>query len=200
MSRLDVPVGRQVTSVAMCFPRACRTSSDVRGTVLPTSLYDIIYGILFQWIPTFYAFSSGADCPKWSIVYASLSLYSREILKTELIPAIHILKQKKKRKVNLSCVDVEVYTNRGIWHQFLVVFLVSSCNPLCSYMLISDLSVRGRERTIVNQTNIGIVSNGNTGETPERQDEAHKYGLSRAHRYHLELNWTEVHVLIHRPI
>ena len=33
---------------------------------------------------------------------------------------------------------------------------------------------------------------GNTGETPVRRDGACNYGLFRAHRYHLEMNWTEL--------
>ena len=34
------------------------------------------------------------------------------------------------------------------------------------------------------------VLRGNLGETSERRGGAHNYGLFRAHRYHLELNWT----------
>ena len=33
---------------------------------------------------------------------------------------------------------------------------------------------------------------GNIGQTSERQGGVHSYGLFRAHRYHLELNWTEL--------
>ena len=54
-------------------------------------------------------------------------------------------------------------------------------------------SLKGRERAIVNQTNIGTVSKATLGKlNSERRSEAHFYELFQAHRYHLELNWTEL--------
>ena len=47
-------------------------------------------------------------------------------------------------------------------------------------------SLRGRERAIVNQTNIGTVSNATLGKL--LRDGWSAYGLSHRHRYHLELN------------
>ena len=48
--------------------------------------------------------------------------------------------------------------------------------------------LKGRERAVVNQTNLGIVSKvALVGETSGRRGGAHNYGLFRAHRYHLEL-------------
>ena len=48
-------------------------------------------------------------------------------------------------------------------------------------------SFRGRERAIVNQTNIRTVSNATLG-TLSWETELSAYRLPRAHRYHLELN------------
>ena len=47
-------------------------------------------------------------------------------------------------------------------------------------------SLKGRERVIVNQTNIGTVSTATLGKV--LRDGVEAYGLFRAHRYHLELN------------
>ena len=51
-------------------------------------------------------------------------------------------------------------------------------------------SLKGRERAIVNQTNIGTVSKATLGKLWETGWSA--YGLFRAHRCRLELNWTEL--------
>ena len=55
-------------------------------------------------------------------------------------------------------------------------------------------SLKGRERVIVNQMNIGAVPEATLGKL-ERRDEAHNYGRFRVYRYHLELYWTEKNVL-----
>ena len=54
-------------------------------------------------------------------------------------------------------------------------------------------SLKGRERVIVNQMNIGTVWKATTWETSETGWSA--YGLFRAHRYHLELKRTELLLL-----
>ena len=50
-------------------------------------------------------------------------------------------------------------------------------------------SLKGRERAIVNQTNIGTVSKATLGKLLRVGVERINYRLFRAHRYHLELNW-----------
>ena len=50
-------------------------------------------------------------------------------------------------------------------------------------------SLKRRERAIVNQTNIGTVLKSDSGEASERRGWS-AYRHFRAHRYHLELNWT----------
>ena len=47
-------------------------------------------------------------------------------------------------------------------------------------------SVTGRMRAIVSQTNTGTC---NVGETSVKRGGVYNYGLFRAHRYQLELNW-----------
>ena len=61
-------------------------------------------------------------------------------------------------------------------------------------------SFKGRERAIVNQTNIGTVSKSNVGETSERRGGAHNYGVFRAHREHFELNGTDVKLFSKRLV
>ena len=52
-------------------------------------------------------------------------------------------------------------------------------------------SLKGWERVIVGQTNIGTVSKGNVGET-SWETGWRAYGLFRAHRHPLELKWIEL--------
>ena len=49
-------------------------------------------------------------------------------------------------------------------------------------------SLKGRERAIVNQTNVGTVSKATLEKRLTDGAERINYGLFRAHRYHLELN------------
>ena len=48
-------------------------------------------------------------------------------------------------------------------------------------------SLKGRERAIVSQTNIGAVSKATLGKQLRAGVERNNYGVFRAHRYHLEL-------------
>ena len=56
-------------------------------------------------------------------------------------------------------------------------------------------SLERRERTIVNQTNIGTASKATLGKL-QRETEHSAYVLFRAHRYCLELNGTELGIFI----
>ena len=51
-----------------------------------------------------------------------------------------------------------------------------------------------KKTTHTKHNNIGTLSKATLGKTPGRRGVAHNYGLSRAHRYHLELIWTELNL------
>ena len=53
-----------------------------------------------------------------------------------------------------------------------------------------DTLARGAPRSSVTDANIGAVTKGNVEKTSQRRRRTYNYGLFRAHKYHLELNWS----------